>query len=47
MRILTTILNLALFATFGYVFGYHMGYTTPKVDQHAIERAVYEAVMYK
>ena len=45
MRILAVILNCSVFAVGGYSLGYHMGYTQPKLDQHAINEAVYQAML--
>jgi len=38
------ILNCAIFAVCGYLYGHHVGYNEPKWDQAAIEKAVYEAL---
>ena len=45
MRILAVVLNTTIFAVGGYALGYHTGYSQPKLDQHAINEAVYQAML--
>ena len=41
------ILNTAIFAIGGYAYGYHVGYNQPKLDQAAVEKAVFEAIFFE
>ena len=45
MRILAVILNCSVFAVGGYAVGYYTGVNQPTVDQHAINEAVYQAML--
>jgi len=45
MRKIVIVLNLSLFATCGYLLGYHNGVNTPMVDQNSINQAVFMALM--
>ena len=45
IRKIAYILNIAIFATSGYVYGFHVGTNQPQVDRAAIDRAVLAAMM--
>lgn len=47
MRTIAIVLNLSLFATYGYLLGYHNGVNTPMpvVDQNSVDHAVFMALM--
>ena len=44
MKALAVVLGYAIFAVCGYVLGHHIGFNEPKIDQRAVEKAVYEAI---
>jgi len=33
-----------IFAVCGYLYGHHVGYNEPRIDQRAVEKAVFEAL---
>ena len=44
MKVLAVVLGYGIFAVCGYLYGHHVGYNEPRVDQRAVEKAVYEAL---
>ena len=47
MKAVAVVLGYGIFAVCGYLYGHHVGYNEPRVDQRAIEQAVFMAMMEK
>ena len=44
MKALAVVLGYGIFAVCGYLYGHHVGYNEPRIDQQAVEKAVFEAL---
>ena len=47
MKAVAVVLGYAIFGLCGYLYGHHVGYNEPRVDQRAVEKAVYEAIFFE
>ncbi len=47
MKVLAVVAGYGIFAMSGYLVGHHVGFNEPKVDQRAVNKAVFEAIFLK
>ena len=44
MKVLAVVIGYGIFGLCGYLYGHHVGFNEPRVDQVAVEKAVFEAI---
>ena len=47
MKAVAVVAGYGIFAVCGYLYGHHVGYNEPRVDQMAVEKAVFEAIFFE